>query len=54
MWSLDGTLTSMESLVAAVDSDVCEPVHRSEAARCGWAGEDEVTDRVLLELVRLI
>ena len=54
MWSLDGTLTSMESLVAAVDSNVCEPVHRSEAARHGWAGEDEATDGVLLELVRLI
>ena len=41
---VDGTLTSMESLVAAVDSDVCEPVRRSGAARRGRAGEDEATD----------
>ena len=51
---VDGTLTSMESFVAAVDSDVCEPVRRSEAARRGRAGEDEATDGALLELVRLI
>jgi len=38
---VEGALTAVESFVEVVDSEVCDPVRRSEAARRGRAGDDD-------------
>lgn len=48
---VEGALTAVESFVDVVDSEVCDPVRRSEAARRGRAGDD---DGVFVPLLRLI
>lgn len=49
---VEATLTAIESFVdAVVDSEVCDPVRRSDAARRGRAGDD-VEVVLLLRLIR--
>jgi hypothetical protein len=49
---VEGALTAVESFVDVVDSEVCDPVRRSEAARRGRAGDDDCVP--VLPLLRLI
>jgi hypothetical protein len=51
---VEGALTAIESFVdAVVDSEVCDPVRRSEAARRGRAARDcAVVEAPLLRLIR--
>lgn len=49
---VEGALTAIESFVDVVDSEVCDPVRRSEAARRGRAGDDDCVP--VLPLLRLI
>lgn len=50
---VEGALTAIESFVdAEVDSEVCDPVRRSEAARRGRAGDDDVVVALPVRLIR--
>jgi hypothetical protein len=50
---VEGALTTIESFVdAVVDSEVCDPVRKSEAARRGRAGDNDVVLAPPLRLIR--